>query len=256
MQQSWVFHVWFILVYQTAALFIRLLMRHSLLSVQFVLHLPAFLKTSYQKHWKKHYKLFFYPFHLVIFLFHLVGLDFNSSNCGTRNHFVLFFCRQLSLAFMCTLKFSSEQIWTLGWAFMQRNTNVQASQGLYRATEPWTVKMSGPINNNAGSSMLDLNVCTSFCIFRWSTWEVYLCHTVSEFFFFHDRSFQSEAVAMGLISLSQSTSVRFKATKPQGSQAAAACSADTAGSCSKSDGIGQVNVHEGVILVEEKHISI
>lgn len=154
---------------------------------------------------------------------------------------------------MCTLKFSSEQIWTLGWAFMQRNTNVQASQGLHRATEPWTVKMSGPINNNAGSSMLDLNVCTSFCIFRWSTWEVYLCHTVSEFFFFHDRSLQSEAVAMGLISLSQSTSVRFKATKPQGSQAAAACSVCTAGSCSKSDGIGQVNVHEGVILVEEKH---
>lgn len=136
-----------------------------------------------------------------------------------------FCCRRLSLAFIGTSKCSYEQIWTLGWAFMHRNTNVQASQGLHRATEPWTVKMSAPINNNAGSSMLDLNVCTSFCIFRRSSWEVYLCHTVRELFFFHDRGLQSDAAAMGLISLSQSASVTFKATKPQGSRAAAACSA-------------------------------
>lgn len=44
-------------------------------------------------------------------------------------------------------------------------------------------------------------------------------------FFLHDRGLQSDAAAMGLISLSQSDSVRFKATKPQGSRAAAACSA-------------------------------
>lgn len=43
--------------------------------------------------------------------------------------------------------------------------------------------------------------------------------------FFLDCGLQSDAAAMGLISLSPSDSVRFKATKPQGSRAAAACSA-------------------------------
>lgn len=78
------------------------------------------------------------------------------------------------------------------------------------------------------------NVCTSFCIFRWSTWEVYLCHTGSKHLPLprpqhppppHHCGLQSDAAAMGLISFFQSDSVRFKATKPQGSRAAAACSA-------------------------------
>lgn len=94
-----------------------------------------------------------------------------------RNLLVHFSCGRLSLAFIGASKCSYEQIWTLGWAFMHRNTNVRASQGLHRATEPWT-KMSAPINNNAGSSMLDPNICTSSCIFRRSTWEVYLCEGI------------------------------------------------------------------------------
>ncbi len=111
-----------------------------------------------------------------------VALGFSRGNRGSGNLLALFHCRHLSLAFMCTSKCSCEQIWTLGWAFMHRNTNAQAHQGLHRVIEPWTVKMSAPINNNAGLSMRDLNVCTSSCIFRWSTLEVYLCHTVSGFF--------------------------------------------------------------------------
>lgn len=114
---------------------------------------------------------------------------------------------------------------------MWRNTNVHASQVLCRATEPWTVKMSGPINNNAASSLPDCNVCT--CIFRWSAWKVYLCLTVGKFcwlgfsfsFFFLSRlGPESGASAMGLIT-ALSLCIRFKATKPQGSGAAAACSA-------------------------------
>lgn len=134
-----------------------------------------------------------------------------------------FYCGQLSLALIFTSKCNYEQIWTHGWAFMHCNTNVQAHQGMHRVIEPWTVKMSAPINNNAGLSMLDLNVCTSYCIFRWSTLEVYLCLTLSAFF--PDCGFQNEAAALGLISLSQSASVRLKATKPQGSREAAAYSA-------------------------------
>lgn len=110
---------------------------------------------------------------------------------------------------------------------MQRNTNVHASQVLCRATEPWTVKMSAPINNNAASSLLDRNGCT--CIFRWSAWKVYLCHTVGEFcFFFFPLPFTAVALDWSLshgFNKPLSVCIRFKDTKPQGSRAAEACSA-------------------------------
>lgn len=139
-----------------------------------------------------------------------------------KNLPVHFHCRQLSFAFIVPSKRYYEQIQTFGWAFMHRLTNVPAHQGLHRVIQPWTVKMSAPISNNARLSMLHFNICTSYCIFRCSSLEVYLCHTVH---FFPDCGLQNEAAALGLISPSQSASVRLKATKPQGSRAAAACSA-------------------------------
>lgn len=136
--------------------------------------------------------------------------------------------RWLSLAFRCTWKCTQEQIWTLGWVFMQCNTNVHARQVLCRATEPWTVKMSAPINNSAASSLPDRNVCT--CIFRWSAWKVYLCHMVGKFclFFLCTRPFTAvawEGSASHRFNKPLSVCIRFKATKPQGSRAAAACGA-------------------------------
>lgn len=74
-------------------------------------------------------------------------------------------------------------------------------------------------------TMLGFTIFASYSIFVWSTFNVYLFHAASAFIPPPDCGLQSEAAVLGLISLSQSSSVRLKATKPQGSRAAAACSA-------------------------------
>lgn len=70
-----------------------------------------------------------------------------------KNPLYLFTADSFLQLFIVTSKCSCAQIRTLGWAFMHWNTNVQAHQGLQGAIEPWTVKMSATVNNNAGSSM-------------------------------------------------------------------------------------------------------
>lgn len=79
------------------------------------------------------------------------------------------------------------------------------------------------------TSLPDRTVCT--CILRWSAWKVYLCHMVGKFclsFFFCTLPFTVVALewsASHRFNKPLSVYIRFKATKPQGSRAAAACGA-------------------------------
>lgn len=140
-----------------------------------------------------------------------------SCNCWRGILLVCSHCSwELSLAVIFPSKCSCEQIWTLGGAFICPCANVQAHTGLHTVIEPWTMKMSAPVNNNALDQAcwiqrlhFTLHTC---CIGGRSATQVYLWHTASACFSF-DCGLWSETAAQRLISLLQSAWVRLKATR-------------------------------------------